>query len=114
MRKVLFIFVLFLLVGCAHQQQTSYPSIERAIYLNSDLLRIQQEYDTLYQFIDVSTQESMRENIMPVIFELRNAVNLYTEIVLMGSDDPELYFKIQNNLRRITLKMSEVVSEHEH
>jgi len=99
----------FGLVACApHQPQTPYPYLERAIYLNMDMAQAQKEYDELYMFSDEKTKEFMDKNILPKMFEIRDAINIYTDLALLDQDDPELYQNIKLQLRALSAELAGV------
>jgi len=100
--------VLLVCFGCATTYQTPHPAIETGIYLTQLQMDLQAQYIELYPFLSESEQEFMRDEIAPMINNMKYRVNLYNEAVLVGERPQYTEAEIRMLARQISFKLLEV------
>ncbi len=101
-------FMLFMLVSCMPQYQTSYPTLETGIYLTELQMSLQQQYNEMYPFVTEAEQAQMRKEIAPLINNMKYRVHLYNQAVQAGRVPPHTEEELVRLARQISLKFLEV------
>lgn len=108
MKKLLCLpFLLLLLVAC--QPITQHPEIERPLVFTETYLDLYQQYQIIYAHSTEDKQRQMRQNIAPLLNDVRHLIAGYNDLVLMGADPgSERRQAITAMLREISHRLLEV------